>query len=303
MVLEPGIYVGDLRHRRFRPVRHEFTYPVFQVLLDVDRIPELMRVSRVCSYNRWNWAAYNERDHFGDPALPLRERLRTGAEASGVTLPDGPAFLLTNLRYLGYCFNPVSFYYFCTPAGEVEMMLAEVNNTFGETCNYWLTPECERNSRKAGELPHGARRYVTRKVFHVSPFLDLGLEYRWIFTRPEERLVAHTAARPRGIAVRCDPYTGPEAVDGSRAAPHTGAISFRDDEGHRGDLLAGAAAALEGCSVFSASRFGQRGFAPEDDLEICLAAGHFPRGACAAGTRRWPGISPGRLWKVFAQAG
>ena len=33
------------------------------------------------------------------------------AAASGHTLPAGPIFLLTHLRYLGYCFNPVSFFY------------------------------------------------------------------------------------------------------------------------------------------------------------------------------------------------
>ena len=62
----PAIYVGALRHRRFRPVGHAFTYPVFMVMLDIDRIPEMMRVSRFSSYNRWNWAGYNECDHFGD---------------------------------------------------------------------------------------------------------------------------------------------------------------------------------------------------------------------------------------------
>ncbi|HUK54544.1 MAG TPA: DUF1365 domain-containing protein [Candidatus Binatia bacterium] len=197
MIPEPGIYVGELRHRRFRPVRHEFAYPVFQVLLDVDRIPELMRVSRLAAYNRWNWAAYDERDHFGDPARPLRERLQAGAAACGVALPAGPAFLLTNLRYFGYCFNPVSFYYFCAPSGAVEMMLAEVNNTFGETCNYWLTPQCEQRAGEPGRRDYNGRRYATRKVFHVSPFLELGLDYTWVFTPPGERLVAHTATNDR----------------------------------------------------------------------------------------------------------
>jgi DUF1365 family protein len=198
MQAEPAIYVGSLRHRRFRPVTHAFTYPVFLVMLDVDRIPELMRVSPFSSYNRWNWAGYDERDHFGDASLSLRERLKRDAAAHGVTLPEGPIFLLTNLRYLGYCFNPVSFYYLYGRSGQLEMMLAEVNNTFGETCNYWLTPECElirdtahygNGAGRAGERL--ARRYDTRKVFHVSPFLELGHQYTWIFTPPGERLVAH----------------------------------------------------------------------------------------------------------------
>ena len=196
MTAEPGIYVGALRHRRFRPVRHEFRYPVFMAMLDVDRIPEMMRASRLASYNRWNWASYDERDHFGDASALLRERLTCDAAAHGVTLPDGPSFLLTNLRYLGYCFNPVSFFYLYGRSGRLEMMMAEVNNTFGETCNYWLTPQCERSRSGEGNTAgNGSRRYETRKVFHVSPFMDLEPQYTWAFTPPGATLVAHTDTR------------------------------------------------------------------------------------------------------------
>ncbi len=182
--MDSGLYVGTLRHRRFRPASHEFTYPVFMAMLDIDRLPELMKVSPFTSYNRWNWASFCERDHFGDPRLPLRERLRTDAAARGLTLPGGRIFLLTHLRYLGYCFNPVSFYYCYGAGGAPEMVLAEVNNTFGETFNYWLHAGNERPSARA-------KRYETGKVFHVSPFMGLGLTYTWIFTPPGERLVAH----------------------------------------------------------------------------------------------------------------
>src|SRR5262249_19183061 len=61
-----GIYEGTLRHRRFSPVPHEFTYPLFMVLLDVDRIGELLAVSRFTSWNRFNWATFDDRDHLGD---------------------------------------------------------------------------------------------------------------------------------------------------------------------------------------------------------------------------------------------
>ena len=96
--LEPGLYVGKVRHRRRRPRAHAFTYPLFMAFLDVDRIPELCRVSPFLSYGRWNWAAFHEADQFGDPALPLRERLRRDAEAKGHQLPAGPIHLLTHLR-------------------------------------------------------------------------------------------------------------------------------------------------------------------------------------------------------------
>ncbi len=37
-MMESAIYFGTLRHRRFHPRRHEFTYPLFMAYLDVDRI-------------------------------------------------------------------------------------------------------------------------------------------------------------------------------------------------------------------------------------------------------------------------
>ena len=78
--MDSSIYVGTLRHRRFSPVRHDFTYPLFMVFLEIDRLPELMRISPLASYNRCNLVSYDEREHFGDPRLPLRERLAEDAE-------------------------------------------------------------------------------------------------------------------------------------------------------------------------------------------------------------------------------
>jgi DUF1365 family protein len=81
------------------------------------------------------------------------------------------------------------------------MILAEVNNTFGETCNYWLTPESEQIETPGvpGVTPRSrdesSRRYETRKMFHVSPFMDLEPRYTWIFTPPGESLVAHMNSR------------------------------------------------------------------------------------------------------------
>lgn len=182
--MQSGLYVGKLRHRRFSPRSHEFTYPVFMAFLDVDCLPELMRVSPFSSYNLWNWTSYCERDHFGDPSQPLRKRLAEDAAGHSISLPDGPIFLLTHLRYFGYVFNPVSFFYFYDCSGKLALMMAEVNNTFGESHNYWLTPSNQRESASA-------KRYSSSKKMHVSPFMGMNLDYDWIFTPPGDRLVAH----------------------------------------------------------------------------------------------------------------
>lgn len=180
-MITPGVFVGTLRHRRHAPVAHAFTYPIFMVLLDIDRIPEVMGRSRLTSHNRWNWASFDDRDHLGDPAVPLPVRIRDAAARAGVALPDGPAFLLTHLRYLGYCFNPVSFYYFCDRAGRTQVVLAEVNNTFGGSHPYWL-----RRGDSAGPF-----RATADKQLYVSPFLSMDASYRFAFSTPEDRLVVH----------------------------------------------------------------------------------------------------------------
>lgn len=182
--MQSALYVGTLRHRRVSPKAHEFSYPVFLSFLDVDEIPELMSRSKCSSYNRWNWLSYFEKDHFGDPRISLRERLEQDASKQGITIPNGKIFLLTHLRYLGYVFNPVSFYYFYDRDEVLRLMMAEVNNTFGESRNYWLTPQCQT-------LSTNAKRYATPKELHVSPFMPMNLKYEWIFTDPAASLVAH----------------------------------------------------------------------------------------------------------------
>jgi DUF1365 family protein len=191
VVIEPGLYVGTLRHRRSAPVRHEFTYRVFMALVDIDRIPELMRVSRLTAVNRWSWATFDDRDHFGDPSRPLRERVAADAARAGIPLPDGPILVLTHLRHLGYCFNPISFFYLFDRGGALCTVLAEVRNTFGGAHNYWLQPDpAARTFRSAAA-----------KSLYVSPFMPVDLDYRFALTPPGERLVAHIDARRGGDVV------------------------------------------------------------------------------------------------------
>jgi len=178
---QSAIYTGLLNHRRFSPRPHAFTYPLFMAFLDIDHIPEIMAQSKLSSYNHWNWATFDERDHFGDPKLSQRQRLEIDAATNGIELPAGPIFLLTHLRYLGYNFNPVSFYFCYDAKNSVKTILAEVHNTFGELHNYWLT----------GKVAIKPFQYRTPKVFHVSPFMSLDHEYQWTFTEPAEKLVVH----------------------------------------------------------------------------------------------------------------
>jgi DUF1365 family protein len=203
-----GVYVGTLRHRRFEPVPHAFRYPLFMVLLDIDRIDELMAVSPLTSRNRFNWAAFIDRDHFGDVNVPLRERVRRDAEANGIDLPDGPIYLLTHLRYLGYCFNPLSLFYCFDRAGRLTTVLGENNNTFGGRHNYWLRPE--------GRTDRSFRARAS-KALYVSPFMEADLEYAFALSHPGDSLTVHMQVWQHGhsffdatLALERRPWTARE---------------------------------------------------------------------------------------------
>lgn len=184
MVKGPALYVGQLRHRRFRPTPHAFTYSLFMALIDVDDLERTMRVSCLTSFNRFNWASFDDRDHLGDPSRPLRQRVAEDAAHQGLTLPGGPIYLLTHLRYLGYNFNPISFYFCCDSEGEPALVMGEVHSTFGEQCTYWVpAADLERLPRTF--------RHRTPKTMHVSPFMSMDVDYEFAVTTPGESLVAH----------------------------------------------------------------------------------------------------------------
>ena len=262
VVIDSGLFVGTLRHRRFAPVSHAFTYPLFMALLDIDRVPQLMRASRVTSYNRWNWASFDERDHFGDPSLPLRVRLALDAKRHGVNLPDGPIFLLTHLRYLGYCFNPVSLFYCFGRDERLQLVLAEVRNTFGGSHNYWLRPDPDSRTFRA------SRREVALRV--AVPAGRHGLR-----VRPHGAGGPPRGAHGNGEGGVCmpgrDPVARAAAVERRGDSPSARPASRYDGECDGRDSLAGAEAVVEG-RARGASPHGRRGGRAEGQR----SRGHWP---------------------------
>lgn len=188
----PGLFVGTLRHRRFTPRRHAFEYSLFMALLDIDRVPETMARSRLTSHNRWNWVSFDDRDYLRDWSGSLRTRVAHSARAAGETVPDGPIYLLTHLRYGGYVFNPISLFYCHDRTGQLRLVLAEVSNTYGGRRDYWLRP-----THQSG--PFRARAH---KSLYVSPFMEADLDYDFTLTRPGATVLAHMNVTRRGESTR-----------------------------------------------------------------------------------------------------
>jgi len=185
--MQSALYTGWVKHRRLSPRAHAFRYPLFMALLDLGELREAFRGRWLWGVERRAFVSFRRADHMGDPARPLDECVRELVERESGRRPAGPVRLLTHLRFAGYVFNPVSFYY-CYAADGVtlEAVVAEVSNTpWGERHCYVL-PAGEGEGARAGAVVRH-----TPKLMHVSPFMPMGLGYEWRLDAPRARLAVH----------------------------------------------------------------------------------------------------------------
>ena len=184
--MRSALYTGLLRHRRFAPREHQFSYRLFMMYLDLAELDEVFRGRWLWSARRPALACLRRKDYIGDPTLPIdtvvRQRI---ADRTGV-LPAGPIRMLTHMRYFGIGFNPVTFYY-CFDAADsrVESIVAEITNTpWKERHAYVLTdPVAESQPR--------VLHYRFAKKFHVSPFMPMAMNYDWRFGVPGKCLAVN----------------------------------------------------------------------------------------------------------------
>jgi uncharacterized protein len=166
-------------HLRQHPVRYRFGYRLFYLLLDLDRLAESAARLRLFSHNRWNLFSFHDRDHGAQDGRPLRAWLERLLRTRGIELDGGRIRLLCLPRVLGYVFNPISLYYCEHRDGSLRAVVCEVRNTFGERHCYLL-------SRDGAPMDY-AMPQRKAKLFHVSPLIGMGGEYRFHFSPPADR--------------------------------------------------------------------------------------------------------------------
>lgn len=177
-----SLYVGDVMHARLKPINgkfsgHRFSYKVMSLLIDLDRLNEANRLSRLFGVNRAALYSFHESDHGDRDGSSLRAFVQRTAAAHGIDLTGGRVQLLCYPRLFGYTFNPLSVY-FCSKAdGALAMMIYEVRNTFGDIHSYALPVA-------AGEATSAGVRQEQNKLFYVSPFLDMAMRYRFRVVPP-----------------------------------------------------------------------------------------------------------------------
>jgi len=191
------LYMGWVSHRRSEPRENRFRYRLFMVYLDLAELPSVFEKFWFWSTRRAALARFCREDYHGDPKKPLdvavRELVyeRTGVQAKG------PIRMLTHLRYFGYVFNPVTFYYCFDVSGEkVEHIVAEITNTPWNERHAYVLPVA--TAEKVGAKTY---RYQFEKDFHVSPFMPMDIRYDWRFAAPADGLFVHMENRREGRSV------------------------------------------------------------------------------------------------------
>lgn len=152
---------GDIVHARNDVhARRAFRYPMYIAALDLEALPR----TRLFSHNARNVFALHDRD-YEDGTSGLVAAHRRVLAAHDIA-PPTRAQLITNLRVLGYVFNPVSFF-IGYDGDAITSVVAEVNNTYGGRHRYVFGP--------AQQV--GAHTWRRERELFVSPFLHGDASY------------------------------------------------------------------------------------------------------------------------------
>lgn len=162
------LYRGTVAHARMAPEKHAFSYPAFFICFPLSRKLDLKK--RMFSLDRFNLFSFNEKDH-GDHnnALAWIKKILASEDIPDA---DGEVWLMTMPRMLGFVFNPVSFWWCHDRSGQLRAVLCEVHNTFGERHCYLLVAP-------GNGIIADNTRLQSKKIFHVSPFLEVKGSYRF----------------------------------------------------------------------------------------------------------------------------
>jgi DUF1365 family protein len=164
---------GKVWHKRYKPKMHEFQYNLNMWLVDLQKLSSISNYS--WKLNRSGFALYkfiNKRylkgSLVGKSDTNLLMKLREKFIAlDAVIESDMEFFFLGQLNNLGLYFSPLNLY-LCYKVEKLQYILAEVSNTPWNERHYYLV--------NLDNLDN-----FTPKEFHVSPFLNMNLLYKWHF--------------------------------------------------------------------------------------------------------------------------
>lgn len=176
-----SLVTGNTYHGRHGQIANRFRYGVDYVLADLDEQAgsgraKTQSIPALFSFEKVNLFSLYRRDHGGQRRQGMgADWVRAVLLDQGFThLLNGRIRLLAQPRVLGHVFNPVSFWLVYDPQDDLALVIAEVNNTFGDRHSYLCYNDDLRPITANDQLD-------ARKIFHVSPFQEISGSYHFRF--------------------------------------------------------------------------------------------------------------------------
>ncbi len=167
----PASLQAQVRHQRHRPFGYGFSHRTTMWLVDI--------ADPNAAFPRWlrAFASIRSRDHLAADDRPLAEKVRAYLDAQQVPWTAYRVLMLANARSLGYVFDPLTTYFCFDEAGELEGVLAEVHNTYGERHCYPLPVPDLSGPTEATSPRRPDSSASVAKEFYVSPFFAVEGRY------------------------------------------------------------------------------------------------------------------------------
>jgi len=186
------IFTGHVRHRRFFPKKHQFSYKLFMFYFDLAHINPTFKDIKQVSVEKFNWFSLRRKNYLNESTIPLDDYARELVMNRFGTYPKGKIYLLTQLSCLGYCFNPISLYFIFDEENlNLDYLILEVTNTpWGERHNYVL--------KHSVKLKNDIYSYQFQKELHVSPFMSMNYTYQLNLKINPQKIVVHMENHSEG---------------------------------------------------------------------------------------------------------
>jgi DUF1365 family protein len=171
--------------------------------LDVDEMQAKQSPKGIFGFSWFNLLRFEEKDYLKGEPDPLKQRIKnkvavlSGCEDAGCE-DISRITMLVQVRCFGLYFSPANFY-FCYDTNEnCTQVLVEVSNTPWNKRHYYLVPLGRHNNNNDQD----STTHVTDKNFHVSPFMDLNMHYKWLIKPPmvsSTKLLVHIENHRKGV--------------------------------------------------------------------------------------------------------
>lgn len=168
------IYLGNIAHRRFIPKKHSFNYALYMLALDVSEVENTNQSMGIFGFSWFHPLRFVEKDYLRGEPNGLSQRIKNKIKQLGGHTNIHKIVMLVQVRCFGIYFSPANFYFCYDEDDNCTQMLAEVSNTPWNERHYYLIDLLSNEDK------------TNKKVFQVSPFMDLDMSYFWQVKPPSK---------------------------------------------------------------------------------------------------------------------